>query len=79
MQIPAFHQALEPLDVSFSNVFCRTKLLNFHIMQVQLDVGFDQLVQIANRLPATQWTKLKKEVEASEQPKDTERKNSENS
>lgn len=42
-------------------------------MQVQVDIGFDQLVQIANRLPATQWTKLKKEVEASEQPKDTER------
>ncbi len=41
-------------------------------MQVQIDIGFDQLVQIAKRLPATQWTKLKKEVEATE-PLDKER------
>ena len=33
-------------------------------MQVQLDIEFDQLVQIAKKLPATQWTKLKAEVEA---------------
>ncbi|MDP1811994.1 MAG: hypothetical protein Q8K66_11400 [Sediminibacterium sp.] len=32
-------------------------------MQVQLDIGFDQLVQLAKRLPAPQWTKLKKEVD----------------
>lgn len=35
-------------------------------MQVQVDIGFDQLVQLAKRLPATQWTKLKKEVETTE-------------
>jgi predicted NACHT family NTPase len=32
-------------------------------MQVQVDIGFDQLVDLAKRLPATQWTKLKQEVE----------------
>ncbi|HRO43952.1 MAG TPA: hypothetical protein PL009_14040 [Flavipsychrobacter sp.] len=42
-------------------------------MQVQVDIGFDQLVQIAKRLPATQWTKLKKEVEGTTQPSDKER------
>ncbi len=35
-------------------------------MQVQLDIGFDQLVQIAKKLPARQWTKLKKAVENQE-------------
>ncbi len=33
-------------------------------MQAQVDIGFDQLVQIAKKLPAKQWTKLKAEVEA---------------
>jgi hypothetical protein len=33
-------------------------------MQVQVDIEFDQLVQIAKKLPARQWTKLKAEVEA---------------
>lgn len=33
-------------------------------MQVQLELGFDQLVQIAKKLPAKQWTRLKAEVEA---------------
>ena len=32
-------------------------------MQVQVDIQFDQLVQIAKKLPANQWTKLKAEVE----------------
>ena len=32
-------------------------------MQVQVDIQFDQLVQIAKKLPAKQWTKLKAEVE----------------
>ncbi|SFQ56951.1 hypothetical protein SAMN05444277_1441 [Parafilimonas terrae] len=50
--------------------FLLDKSLNFDIMQVQVDIGFDQLVQIAKRLPATQWTKLKKEVEATAQPLD---------
>ncbi len=35
-------------------------------MQVQVDIGFDQLVQIAKRLPAIQWAKLKNEVEKEE-------------
>jgi hypothetical protein len=33
-------------------------------MQVQVDIEFDQLVQIAKKLPAKQWIKLKAEVEA---------------
>ncbi len=33
-------------------------------MQVKIDIGFDQLVQLAKRLPTTQWAKLKQEVEA---------------
>lgn len=32
-------------------------------MQAQVDINFDQLVKLAKQLPATQWTKLKKEVE----------------
>ena len=32
-------------------------------MRVQVDIGFDQLVQLAKQLPATQWKKLKQEVE----------------
>ena len=32
-------------------------------MQLQVDIGFDQLVQLVKRLPATQWTKLKAEVD----------------
>ncbi len=35
-------------------------------MQVQIDIEFDQLVQLAKRLPAKQWAKLKQEVEAIE-------------
>lgn len=35
-------------------------------MQIQVDIDFDQLVQIAKRLPPTEWTQLKKEVEATE-------------
>ena len=36
-------------------------------MQVQVDIGFDQLVKLAKQLPKSQWTKLKTEVEAQEQ------------
>jgi len=32
-------------------------------MQVQVDIGFEQLVNLAKQLPATQWKKLKTEVE----------------
>lgn len=32
-------------------------------MEVQVDIGFDQLVQLVKQLPASQWTKLKKEVD----------------
>ena len=32
-------------------------------MQLQVEIGFDQLVQLAKRLPESLWTKLKQEVE----------------
>lgn len=32
-------------------------------MQLRLEIEFDHLVQLAKRLPAKQWTKLKREVE----------------
>jgi hypothetical protein len=32
-------------------------------MQVQIDIGFEQLIQIVRGLSATQWSMLKKEVE----------------
>ena len=32
-------------------------------MQAQVDIKFDQLVKLAKKLPPTQWTKLKREVE----------------
>jgi len=32
-------------------------------MEVQVDIGFGQLVKIAKKLPKTQWQKLKTEVE----------------
>jgi len=32
-------------------------------MQVQVDIGFEQLVKIAKKLPETEWEKLKSEVE----------------
>lgn len=43
-------------------------------MQVQVDIEFEQLVQLAKRLPARQWTKLKQEVEA-QAPPDDDREN----
>ena len=32
-------------------------------MQTQVNIEFDQLVELAKQLPTAQWTKLKKEVE----------------
>lgn len=32
-------------------------------MQVQVDIAFDQLVKIVKTLPASQWKKLKAEIE----------------
>jgi hypothetical protein len=40
-------------------------------MRVQVDIGFDQLVQLAKQLPATQWRKLKTEVEKEQVQKDS--------
>ncbi len=43
-------------------------------MQTQVEIGFEQLVQLAKNLPATQWTKLKEEVET-HTPEESEREN----
>ena len=32
-------------------------------MQADVNIDFEQLVQLAKKLPATKWKKLKKEVE----------------
>lgn len=32
-------------------------------METQVNIEFDQLVELAKQLPAQQWSKLKKEVE----------------
>lgn len=32
-------------------------------MQLQVHIEFEQLVQLAKKLPAKQWTKLKQEVD----------------
>ncbi len=32
-------------------------------MQIQVDIEFDQLVELAKKLPSRQWTKLKRAVE----------------
>lgn len=40
-------------------------------MQVQVDIGFDQLLQLVKQLPATQWIKLKTEVEKEQKQTDT--------
>ncbi|MFP5042787.1 hypothetical protein [Parasediminibacterium sp. JCM 36343] len=32
-------------------------------MQIQVTIGFGQLVELAKQLPSTQWLRLKKEVE----------------
>lgn len=52
--------------VTFYETIFWLKLHKFDIMQVQLEIQFDQLVELAKRLPSTQWTKLKQEVEARE-------------
>jgi hypothetical protein len=35
-------------------------------MQAEVNIDFDQLVQLAEKLPSTQWIKLKREVEEKE-------------
>ncbi len=41
-------------------------------MQVQVEINFDQLVQLAKRLTPTQWVTLKAAVETADQPSDLE-------
>ena len=42
-------------------------------MRVQVDIGFDQLIQLAKQLPANKWKKLKQEVKEKQSPIDKER------
>lgn len=39
-------------------------------MQIQLDVGFDQLVKIAKSLSPKQWSRLKRAVEREDTPEE---------
>jgi hypothetical protein len=48
------------------------KLLKFGIMQVQLEIGYDQLVKLVKQLPKKQWTRLKTEVKKNEAPSDSQ-------
>jgi len=40
-------------------------------MQVQIDIGFEQLVKIAKKLPKRQWQLLKQEVEQETEKSET--------
>ncbi len=40
-------------------------------MQVQIDIEFDQLIELAKKLPAKQWTKLKAAVDKEQSNKKT--------
>ena len=51
-----------PITIIFKKEFS-LKFLKFNIMQVQVEIGFEQLVQLAKRLSVTQWPKFKSEVE----------------
>ncbi len=57
------YRMLEREAVIFCSWYCLTILAIFDIMQAQVEIAFDQLVQIAKKLPAKQWTQLKAEVE----------------
>ncbi len=37
-------------------------------MQVEIDIKFEQLIDIARKLPMAQWNKLKQEVEKEVEP-----------
>jgi hypothetical protein len=39
------------------------KTVNLIYMQVQIDIGFEQIVSLVKKLPAKQWAKLKSEIE----------------
>ena len=45
------------------DLYCFAKLAKFEIMQVQVDIGFDQLLTIVKTLPAAQLKQLKAEIE----------------
>ncbi|MBS1745609.1 MAG: hypothetical protein JST21_05525 [Bacteroidetes bacterium] len=32
-------------------------------MQLQIEIGFEQLIQLAKKLPSQQWMKMKQEVD----------------
>lgn len=49
--------------VTFANLYSSTILHKFVFMQVQLDIGFDQLLKIVKTLPAGQLKQLKLEIE----------------
>ncbi len=50
--------------ITSNKQFTFDRFINSTAMQVQIDIKFDQLVQLAKRLPKKQWAKLKQEVDA---------------
>ncbi len=64
------------LCVTFPNLHSSTILHKFVFMQVQVDIGFDQLLKIVKTLPAGQLKQLKAEIEKeakSDKPVDLEK------
>lgn len=55
-----------PFTISERTILVKIKLHKFDNMQVQAEIDFNQLVQLAKQLPEGQWTRLKQEVEAQE-------------
>ena len=47
--------------------FLTIGFLIFDFMQAEVNIDFEQLVQLAKSLPSTQWKKLKKQVEEEKQ------------
>jgi hypothetical protein len=47
----------------FLDPFVSGNFFNFETMEVQVNIGFEQLVHLAKQLPAMEWKKLKTEVE----------------
>lgn len=55
-----------------SNLSLFEKVLKFdllcHYKPLQVEIEFEQLVQLAKKLPAKQWTKLKNEIDKAKKP-----------
>lgn len=61
--MPPHRKAVSRCASPFLTSCGSTKLLNFDFMQVQVDIGFDQLLKIVKTLPSGQLEQLKAEIE----------------